>query len=132
MSKPFVDQLLEWEAKEPLQRDLNLSLTCQGNSPLSWDLSPSTGQIPNPSKRQTPVQINIQGTIGKYKGRKALKTQPDTSVNTDYDDKVLELKIHIPTDAGFVIPPSLDKVVDHTQIVHTILPTQGEIEHLLK
>ena len=39
LSKPFVDQLLEWEAEESLQRDLNLSLKkqtsiCQGSFPL--------------------------------------------------------------------------------------------------
>ena len=33
--------------------------------------------------------------------------------------------IHIPIDADFVIPPSLDKVVDPTQIVHTFLPKTG-------
>ena len=89
-------------------------------------------QIPNPSKRQTPAQINIQGTIGKNTGTKAPKAQADTSIDTGNDNEILEPEIHIPTDADFVIPHSLDKVVDPMQIVHTFFPKQGEIEHLLK
>ena len=81
---------------------------------------------------QTPAQLNIQGTIGNYTGRKALKAQLDTSIDPGNDDEILEPEIHIPTDADFVIPPSLDKVLDPMQIVHTFLPKHGEIEHLLK
>ena len=89
-------------------------------------------QIPIPSKTQTPAQPNIQRPIGKYTGRKALKAQPDTSIDTDNDNIVLEPEIHIPTDVNLVILPSLDKVVDPTKIVHTFLSKQGEIECLLK
>ena len=83
-------------------------------------------QIPNPSKKQTPAQLDIQGTNGKYTGRKALKAQPDTSIDTGNDDEILEPKTHIPTDADFVITPFLDKVVGPAQIVHTFLPKWGE------
>ena len=58
----------------------------------------------------SPAQLNIQGTIGKYRGRKVLKVQLDTSIDTGNDDIVLEPEIHIPTDVDFVIPPYLDKV----------------------
>ena len=88
--------------------------------------------IPIPSKMQTPAQLNIQRTIGKYTGRKTQEAQPDTTVDTGNDVIVLEPEIHIHTDADFVIPPSLDKVVDSTKIVHTFLPKQGEVECLLK
>ena len=62
-------------------------------------------QICNPSKKQMPAQLNIQETIGRYTGMKALKAQPDTSVDTGNGNEILEPKIHIPTDADFVIPP---------------------------
>ena len=81
---------------------------------------------------QISVQHDIQETIGKYTGRKALKAQPDTSIDTGNDDELLEPKINVSTYADFVIPPSLDKVVDPTQSIHTSLPKQGEIEYLLK
>ena len=137
VSKPFADWLLEWEAEEPLQRYINISLrkktsTLQGNSPLCWDRSPSPGEFLIHPKGQTPAQLDIQGTIGKYTGREALKAPPDTSIDTGNDDEILEPEFHIPTDAHFVIAPSLDKVVDPLQIVHTFLPIQGEIECLLK
>ena len=53
-------------------------------------------QIPNSPKSQTPAQLIIQGTIGEYTGRKALKAQPDTSIDTGNDVEILEPKIHIP------------------------------------
>ena len=81
---------------------------------------------------QSPAQLNIQGTIRKYVSRIALKVQLDTSIGTGNDDVVLEPEIHISTYADFVIPPSLDIVVDPTKIVHRFLPKQGEIECLLK
>ena len=62
-------------------------------------------QIPIPSKRQTPAQLYIEETIGKYTGRKALKAWLDTSIDTGNDDEILEPEIHIPTDADFVTPP---------------------------
>ena len=34
-----------------------------------------------------------------------MKALPDTSIDTCNDDEILELKIHIPTDADFVIFP---------------------------
>ena len=89
-------------------------------------------QILIPSKLQSPTQLNIQGTTGKYTGRKALKAQPDTSIDIGNDDIALEPEIHIPTDADFVISLSVDKVADPTKIVHTFLPKQGEIGYLLK
>ena len=83
-------------------------------------------QIPIPSEMQTPTQLNIQGTIGKYTGMKAPKAQSDTSIDTGNDDVVLEPEIHIPTDADFVIPPCLDKVVDPTKLCIHSCPN-GEI-----
>ena len=80
-------------------------------------------QIPILSKIQTPVQLNIQGTIEKYTGRKALKAQLDTSVDTGNHDVVLEPEIHIPTDVDFVIPTSLDKVVHPKNCTYILVQT---------
>ena len=117
--------------------DLNLSLRKQDiNMPRQILAMLEPISLPRyiliPSKMQTPAQLDIQGTTGKYTGGKAPKAQLDTSTETGNGDEVFKPEIHIPTDADFVIPPSLDKAADPMQIVHTFLPKQGEIECLLK
>ena len=95
------------EGPKPQPEETDINMARQLPTVLGPILLPR--QIPNPSKRQTPAQLNIQGIIGKYTGRKGLKSQPDTSVDTGNDYEILESMINIPTDEDFVIPLSLEK-----------------------
>ena len=92
----------------PVETDINMPRQtphCVGTSPGKSLIHPKGKHQPNLIFRELLESIQV----GKHQ-----KVQLDTSIDTGNDEKILEPKIHIFTDADFVIPPSLDKVVDPT------------------
>ena len=75
-----------------------------------------------------PYRIETKYTSRKY----ALDPKPDPGTDTGDYEKVLDPEIKIPFDTDFIMPPSLENVVDVTKITHKFLPKQGEVERLIK
>ena len=75
-----------------------------------------------------PYRIGTKYTSRKY----ALDPKPDPGTDTGDYEEVLDPKIKIPFDTDFIMPPSLEHVVDVTKITHKFLPKQGEVERLIK
>ena len=75
-----------------------------------------------------PYRIETKYTSRKY----ALDLKPDPGTDTGDCEEVLGPEIKIPFDTDFIMPPSLENVVDVTKITHKFLPKQGEVERLIK
>ena len=85
---------------------------------------------PHRDREEDDVSYRIET---KYTSRKyALDPKPDPGSDTDNYEKVLDPEIKIPFDTYFIMPPSLENVVDVIKITHKFLPKQGEVERPIK
>ena len=57
---------------------------------------------------------------------------PDSGTAASSSEDLLHPQYCIPIDSDFVVPSSLDKLVDPNKVVQKILPKQGKIERLIK
>ena len=63
---------------------------------------------------------------------KVLNPRPIPGIDIGAEEEVLDPEIQIPQLKDFILPQSLDKVVDLSKTAYKFLPKQGEIDRLLK
>ena len=57
---------------------------------------------------------------------------PHECIDTGDQEETLDPEIRAPVDSDFIVPQSLEKVVDTSKIFHKFLPKQGDLDRLIK